>query len=324
LAAATAAPPRRACVSTTVPAGRDGPLPPEFGVALSKAQLAFDRDIPILINGDTGTGKEVAARHLHANGQRATGPFVALNCSSIPASLIESELFGYEPGAFTGAARTGMAGKLEQANGGTLFLDEIGDMPVDLQARLLRVLQERRVYRIGSQKERELDFSLVSATHRDLPSLIAGGLFREDLYYRVNGLRLKLPALRDRSDFERIVDRIVAEESGAGAPLTVDGATRRALRRHSWPGNLRELRQVLRLACAMADDGIIEPGHLPPEIGEPEAGTSPAAGSALEVAEREVFASKYAAHRGNISAVARSLGLARATVYRKLRDYRLI
>lgn len=323
LAASAGAPPPRPRVAAGS-AGRNNPLPPEFGVTLSKAQLAFDRDIPILINGDTGTGKEVVARHLHSHGRRAAGPFIALNCSSIPASLIESELFGYEAGAFTGAARAGMPGKLELANGGTLFLDEIGDMPVDLQTRLLRVLQERRVYRVGSQKERELDFSLVSATHRDLPSLITGGLFREDLYYRINGLRLKLPALRERSDFDRLVDRVVGEESGEGKPATLGDAARQVLRRHAWPGNLRELRQALRLACAMAGDGLIAPDHLPPEIAEPEAATLSPAGGALEVAEREVFARKYAAHRGNIAAVARSLGLARATVYKKLRDYRLI
>lgn len=300
------------------------PLPPEFDVALSKARIAFDRDIPILINGDTGTGKEVVSRHLHLGSRRAKGPFIALNCSSIPANLIESELFGYEPGAFTGAARNGMPGKLELANGGTLFLDEIGDMPVDLQARLLRVLQERKVVRVGSHIERELDFALISATHRDLPQEIAHGLFREDLYYRVNGLRLVLPGLSKRSDFDRVVDGIVAEESSPAAPLTLGPAARQILRCHAWPGNLRELRQVLKLACAMADDGVIEPGHLPSEMAPPAFARPLQDCAPLEQAEREVFAEKFAAHRGNISAVARTLGIARATAYKKLRDYQLI
>jgi transcriptional regulator of acetoin/glycerol metabolism len=304
--------------------GYESPLPPEFDVALSKARIAFDRDIPILINGDTGTGKEIVSRHLHQGSRRAKGPFIALNCSSIPANLIESELFGYEPGAFTGAARNGMPGKLELANGGTLFLDEIGDMPIDLQARLLRVLQERKVVRVGSHTERELDFALISATHRDLSQEIARGLFREDLYYRVNGLRLVLPSLSQRADFDRVVDRIVAEESSPAAPVTLGPAARQMLRRHAWPGNLRELRQVLKLACAMADDGVIEPAHLPPEMTPPSGAQPTHDDSPLEQAEREVFAEKFAAHRGNISALARTLGIARATAYKKLRDYQLI
>jgi transcriptional regulator of acetoin/glycerol metabolism len=307
-----------------LPIAEQGPLPQEFSVALSKAQLAFNRDIPILINGDTGTGKEVIAQYLHTHGRRAAGPFVALNCSSIPASLIESELFGYEPGAFTGAARNGMAGKLEQANGGTLFLDEIGDMPVDLQSRLLRVIQERRVGRVGGTTERELDFSLISATHRDLPSRIAAGLFREDLYYRLNGLRIKLPPLRERSDFNRIVERILAEETGDIGGLGITEAARHALKSYAWPGNIRELRQVLKLACAISNNGLIDLTHLPPEIAPPESGPDEPPGNPLELAERDVFASKFATHRGNIAAVARTLGLSRATVYKKLREYRII
>lgn len=304
-------------------AGGEGPLPLELNVALSKTLLAFNRDIPILINGQTGTGKEVVAKYLHEHGRRAKGPFVALNCSSIPTTLIESELFGYEPGAFTGAAKNGRAGKLELANGGTLLLDEIGDMPVDLQARLLRVIQERRVYRVGGSTERELDFSLISATHRDLSQLIAEGLFREDLYYRVNGLRIKLPPLKERSDFNRIVDRIIAEESDEAIALSTPA--RNTLKSHAWPGNIRELRQVLKLACAMTTNGIIEIAHLPAEITPPETDDSDElAGNPLELAERDIFASKFAAHRGNISAVARTLGLSRATVYKKLRDYRII
>ncbi len=303
----------------------EGPLPKEFNVALSKTQLAFNRDIPILINGETGTGKEVVAQYLHEHSRRAKGPFIALNCSSIPSNLIESELFGYEPGAFTGAAKSGMPGKLELANGGTLFLDEIGDMPVDLQARLLRVIQERRVYRVGGATERELDFSLISATHRDLPQRIAEGLFREDLYYRVNGLRIKLPPLKERSDFNRIVDRIIAEEADDASAITLSAPALNILKRHAWPGNIRELRQVLKLACAMSTNGIIEIAHLPPEMMPSDTDESQQlTGNPLGCAERDVFASNFAVHRGNISAVARTLGLARATVYKKLRGYGII
>ena len=312
-------------VGNPSPQASDGPLPQNFNVLLSKTLLAFDRDIPILINGETGTGKEIVACYLHEHSRRAKGPFIALNCSSIPTNLIESELFGYEPGAFTGAAKSGMPGKLELANGGTLFLDEIGDMSVDLQARLLRVIQERRVYRLGGSAERKLDFSLISATHRDLPQRIAEGLFREDLYYRVNGLRIKLPALKERADFNRIVDRIIAEEADDASTITLSGPALNILKHYAWPGNIRELRQVLKLACAMSTNGTIEIAHLPPEIMPSDTDDSQQlTGNPLELAERDVFASKFTAHRGNISAVARTLGLARATVYKKLRDYRII
>lgn len=299
-------------------------LPPELEAELAKARKAFNCDLPVLINGETGTGKEVMARWLHANGPRASGPFVAIDCSSIPAGLIESELFGYEPGAFTGASRHGMAGKLQQASGGTLFLDEIGDMPLELQARLLRVVQERKVSRIGSSKELPLDFSLVSATHRDLPAMILHGEFREDLFYRINGYRLSMPALRTRSDFSRVVDRLLTEHPQPdGSATRISAGAETLLRHHPWPGNIRQLSQVLRLACALTPTGTIEPCHLPEDIVQTTTAEIEPAGSPLAIAESQVIRNSLAANLGNISATARALGISRATLYKKLREYRI-
>ncbi|WP_020648075.1 sigma-54-dependent Fis family transcriptional regulator [Solimonas variicoloris] len=289
---------------------------------MATAQRAFNREVPILIGGETGTGKEVLARRLHANGPRRDGPFVAVNCSAIPAGLIESELFGYEAGAFTGARRGGMAGKFEQAHGGTLFLDEIGDMPLELQARLLRVLQERELTRLGGGRPLALDFSLVCASHRDLAALIARQQFRSDLYYRINGFRVCLPPLRERTDVAELIEQLLAEEAAPQAPPRLDAAARAALLRHAWPGNIRELRQALRLGVALAEDGVIGVDQLPAEI--VAAAPSPAAAGLLERAEAEAVRGAMQRHAGNVSAAARSLGVARATLYRKLRQFGLL
>jgi len=183
-----------------------------------KVQRVLDRDIPLLILGETGTGKELLARAVHQDSNRAKQPFVAVNCASIPESLIEAELFGYEDGAFTGARRKGACGRIVQANGGTLFLDEIGDMPHALQARLLRVLQERCVTPLGSQKSIAVDIAVIGATHRNLREMIEAGAFREDLYYRLNGLVVRLPALRERSDLALVARRILLAQCPDGAP----------------------------------------------------------------------------------------------------------
>ena len=172
--------------------------------------------MPLLLNGETGSGKEAFAKAVHLAGPRAEQAFVALNCAAIPETLIESELFGYRGGSFTGARKEGMRGKLQQADGGTLFLDEIGDMPLALQTRLLRVLEERRVVPLGGEPE-DVDVRLISATHRDLAELVADGRFREDLYYRLNGMVVSLPPLRERSDREELLDYLLAEEARASA-----------------------------------------------------------------------------------------------------------
>ncbi len=232
---------------------------------IAKARKALDRDLPLLILGETGTGKEMLARAFHDDSRRAAQPFVAVNCASIPESLIEAELFGYEDGAFTGARRRGAAGKLLQAHGGTLFLDEIGDMPLALQARLLRVLQERRVTPLGSAKSIPVDVTLIAATHCNLRQMIEAKAFREDLYYRLNSLVLRLPALRERSDLGALVRSILAAQGGTPPRLAPRVVQR--LHAHRWPGNVRELANVLRTACVMATgEPLIDCSHLSDEF----------------------------------------------------------
>lgn len=295
--------------------------------ALHVALRAYERDIPVLINGETGTGKDVLARTLHERSSRSGGPFVAINCASIPSGLIESEFFGYEDGAFTGAKRGGAAGKFEIAKGGTLFLDEIGDMPIDLQGRLLRVLQERSFCRLGSARPIPLDVRIVAATHRHLGELVAEGSFRQDLYFRVNGVRVGLPALRDREDLEDLINQILRHESPTSSRPNLSKEVRNALLHHPWPGNIRQLENALRIALVFCDGGDrIELSHLPEEIleGVPVAhrvGSSRRRGTeqSLRDAELDTVRAALARSGGNISEAARRLGVTRATLYRKLR-----
>jgi len=262
---------------------------------------------------------------------------VAVNCAAIPEGLIESELFGYEEGAFTGARRKGAPGKILQANGGTLFLDEIGDMPLSLQARLLRVLQERTVTPLGSTRPYPVDVGLVCATHRRLRELINQGHFREDLYYRLNGFVLTLPPLRERTDLLELVHRLIEGETRGGERVEISGEVMELFRRHSWPGNLRQLHNLLRTALAMVDsDGCITRDHLPDdfleEFGDTGVGgvvpqlslssaveyLAPVAPGSLEDLETTAIQRAVEFHRGNISAAARELGISRNTLYRKL------
>ncbi len=239
----------------------------QVAAVVRKLQMVLDRDIPIMILGETGTGKDILAQAIHNDSGRTSRPFVSVNCASIPETLIESELFGYEEGAFTGARRKGSPGKILQANGGTLFLDEIGDMPTQLQARLLRVLQERRVNPLGSGKEYEVDVAIVCATHRNLKDLIARGQFREDLYYRLNGLVVKLPALRDRTDFDIVVRKVLNSLCENGPSLVIGSRVMDLFRRYHWPGNFRQLHNVLRTAVALVGcSGSIEVEHLPDDF----------------------------------------------------------
>ncbi|WP_334119677.1 sigma-54-dependent Fis family transcriptional regulator [Limnobacter sp.] len=239
---------------------------PQVARIIEKVGKVIDKDIPILILGETGTGKEILAQAIHNDSPRQDKPFVAVNCASIPETLIESELFGYEDGAFTGAKKKGSQGRILQANGGTLFLDEIGDMPISLQARLLRVLQERVVTPLGSQKSIPVNLQVICATHRNLRDQIATGHFREDLYYRLHGLVVRLPALRERTDLQKIIQRILENESH-NPRIRVSTEVMKAFTTHSWPGNIRQLTNILRTASVMTDEHeTIEWDHLPDDF----------------------------------------------------------
>jgi transcriptional regulator of acetoin/glycerol metabolism len=294
---------------------------------IERVRRVVGRDIPVLIQGETGTGKELLARAIHNASPRARGPFVAVNCASIPEGLIESELFGYEEGAFTGARKRGCPGKIVQADGGTLFLDEIGDMPLALQARLLRVLQERVVTPLGSTRAQPVDVAIVCATHRRLKDAIAAGTFREDLYYRLNGLTVTLPPLRERTDLETLVERVLASLGAEAAGVRVAPEVLGMFRRHRWPGNVRQLASLLRTAVAMLDGGReLQRHHLPEdfldeveEVAGPPAATAGPAGLAcgpLDSLKVAAIERALAEHGGNVSAAARVLGISRNTIYR--------
>lgn len=297
---------------------------------VERALRVLNKRLDVLLVGESGTGKEWFARAMHAASTRAGAAFVAVNCAAIPESLIEAELFGYREGAFTGARAKGARGKIMQADGGTLFLDEIGDMPLALQTRLLRVLGEREVTPLGAEHPIPVDLQVICATHHNLPNLIAGGQFRLDLYHRLCGFTIELPALRERADRALLVDVIAQEEARAlgVSSATIAPAARALLVGHHWPGNIRQLRHTLRAALALADGMPIEPAHLPPELADagahpplPTPAAAPAAAGwrAAEIThERETLLDALRAHRWNVSATARSLQLCRATVYRRM------
>jgi transcriptional regulator of acetoin/glycerol metabolism len=290
---------------------------------VERVSKVIGKPIPVLIGGETGAGKEMLARAIHRDSPRRDGPFVAVNCASLPETLIESELFGYAQGAFTGAAKRGATGKIAQANGGTLFLDEIGDMPLTLQSRLLRVLQERVVEPLGAARATPVDFMLICASNRKLREQVAAGAFREDLYYRVNGLSVTLPPLRERTDLRAIIDRLLAGDDCAGRTVGIADDVLALFARHRWPGNLRQLSNVLRTACAMLDehDTQICIGHLPRDFLEEldDAPTPPASAARLADIAVSAVTAALDKHGGNVSAAARALGVSRTTVYRKLR-----
>ncbi|MBR9885012.1 MAG: sigma-54-dependent Fis family transcriptional regulator [Oceanospirillales bacterium] len=285
---------------------------------LQMAIRALNNDIPVLLTGETGSGKEVAARALHLAGNRRSAPFVAVNCAAIPEGLIESELFGYREGAFTGSRRGGMVGRFQQANGGVLFLDEIGDMPLSLQARLLRVLQERRVAPLGGGEEVALDIALIGATHRNLKQMVADGLFREDLYYRLNGVSVRLPALRDRSGFgglcAQLLGRMGREE------VSIDPDLLERFESYAWPGNVRQLEMVLRVALAFMepDETLLSETHISDEFLE-ELEAEPALTGTLQASQEFLIRQALEQHEGNVTAAADTLGISRATLYRRLK-----
>ncbi|BBB69151.1 sigma-54-dependent Fis family transcriptional regulator [Undibacterium sp. YM2] len=293
--------------------------------AIDKLKRVIGRDISILVTGETGTGKELLAQAVHNDSPRKSGPFVAVNCASIPETLIESELFGYEDGAFTGARKKGNVGKILQANGGTLFLDEIGDMPLNLQARLLRVLQERMVTPLGSSKSIPVNLALICATNRNLREMIGKGEFRDDLYYRLNGLVVRLPPLRERTDLDVVIAKVLATES-EGRQYRIAPAVMQLFHAHGWPGNFRQLTNLLRTAIVMTDaDMEIRLEHLPEDfledmdvVQKPAAMALSQTPASLDALEMDAIQQTLQQHQGNVTAAAKALGVSRNTIYRKL------
>lgn len=283
--------------------------------------------LPVLLLGETGSGKDTLAKVLHGEGERREKPFVAFNCAAVPESLIDSELFGYGVGAFTGAKREGNLGRLQQADGGTLFLDEIGDMPLSLQTRLLRVLESGEVSPLGSAKTEHIDIAIIAATNNDVRKAVAEGRFRQDLYYRLAGVVVELQPLRERTDLEAIAQRLLSVEAKA-PPAKLSGAAVAALMRHSWPGNLRELKFVLQRAQWVCEDGVIMAEDLAlPEVGSEQDAVVddavPAPGESLHRAERKVIIETLALYGSDVTRAARALDMSRATLYRKIKQHGL-
>ena len=300
------------------------------------AKRVMNKDIPIMLLGETGTGKEVFAQAIHNESSRFKNSFVALNCASIPETLLESELFGYAEGAFTGAKQEGMKGKILESDGGTLFLDEIGDMPAQHQTRLLRVLAEKEIMPLGGGAPIPVDLHVICATHCNLQELVAENHFREDLYYRLNGISLSLPPVRKRSDKASLIYSAFKVEAGYAASKTTIGEdAMEVLLTYSWPGNIRQLRNVLRYALALNDSGVITAFELPPEIKAqaahndlPAAGLTPATNSNFkqraELTEVNEILEALLEYKWNITEAAKSLGIGRATIYRKMKKHKIV
>jgi len=307
---------------------------------LACGRQLFAKQVPILLQGATGTGKEAFAKNLHRGSLWSDKPFVTVNCAAIPESLIESELFGYTRGAFTGASKEGRVGKILQSNGGTLFLDEIGDMPLMLQTRLLRVIEEREVVPLGSEQAIPVNLHVISATHRDVLQMIQNGEFREDLYYRLNGVTLHLPLLRDRGDKAELIRTLLREENDGQDVIKIDEEAFAKLMDYAWPGNIRQLRNALRTGSALCRDGVIRAPNLPQEIldtaprpmpaatahtdAAPAAGTEGSPSAALREAECAALLRELERMRWNISRTAQTLGISRNTLYRKIHKHRIL
>jgi sigma-54 dependent transcriptional regulator, acetoin dehydrogenase operon transcriptional activator AcoR len=317
-------------LSLTDLAGND----PQMLRNLRNAQRVADSTVSVLVHGPTGSGKEAFAKALHKASPRAERPFVAVNCAAIPESLIESELFGYVSGAFTGARRDGMRGRIVQSSGGTLFLDEIGDMPLLMQTRLLRVLEDHEVTPLGSESTIDVDLRVICASHRDLRDMIARNQFREDLYYRLNGITLELPSLARRRDIESLIRKCIANESAEGEVIAIEGVALELLLSHDWPGNIRELRNAIRSALAICEQRTIRVGDLPVDIKPRQMKalprlmdnnrTSSAAvcpEAPLQAAERDALIRAIEEQHGHMTAVAAQLRISRNTLYRKIKRY---
>lgn len=299
----------------------------------------LDRDISLLLLGETGVGKDTFAKAIHIESNRASKPYVAVNCAAIPETLLASELFGYAPGTFTGGLKAGRVGRIAASNGGTLFLDEIGDMPIDLQAHLLRVLEEREVSPLGAAEPISVDVRIICATHRDLPQLVETGRFRRDLYYRIKGAQIVISPLRERSDISELVDSIIEDELGADKEkIRISSEVHDLFRSYDWPGNLRELKNVIRWILSVHNDHEITLEHLPEELlawtPRGDASRQAAEGwkgpssatleDAYERVEYEKIIDALKATKWCITTAAQDLGISRATLHRKIRKYGIV
>jgi DNA-binding NtrC family response regulator len=287
----------------------------------------------VLLLGESGTGKELVAQALHEASQRAANPLVVVDCASLPETLFESELFGHERGAFTGA-NTSKPGLVEAASGGTLFLDEVGDIPLPMQVKLLRLLESGTYRRVGSTELRRTDVRVVSATHRNLKAMMADGRFREDLYYRLSTFPISLPALRERVDDIPMLAVSLLARVAPQRRMSLSAGALALLQRHAFPGNVRELRNVLERASLMADGASIEPVHVERALGSDDssssaqaglanaapAASSPAADASLRSVERTALLAQLNTHRGSRAELARKLGISERSLYRKLRN----
>lgn len=290
-----------------------------------------DKNYPVLVCGKTGTGKELVARALHSESSHADGPFICINCAAIPKELFESELFGYAPGAFSGAQKDGKAGQIELADNGTLFLDEIGDLPLHVQVKLLRVLENKRIMRVGSTEEQVVQFRLVTATNRNLEDMVRKGTFREDLYYRINTLRITLPSLAKRTEDIVPIAHSILARLGHGSMRFTERAVR-VLEANPWPGNIRQLYNTLVHASIHSAGNIIDVDGLPDEVvgqsersdrtqGLPESMTLAAY---MDFCEAGFLRRMLGKSRGNMTALAKSLGISRVTLYSKLKKHNIL
>jgi DNA-binding NtrC family response regulator len=298
---------------------------PAIRALREQAMRVASSDKPVLIQGETGSGKGVLAGWLHANGPRSEECFLDLNCAGLSRELLETELFGHEKGAFTGAVAS-KAGLLEVADRGTFFLDEIGDMDAAVQPKLLKVLEEKRFRRLGDVRDRQVDVWLIAATHQDLATLVEEKRFRSDLYFRISTLRLRLPPLRERVEDIRILAeefllRIASELPRS--PLTLSPAALSRLEQHSWPGNIRELRNVLERAALLSSRSVLEAGDLGFDV-ERGAAADALAGLTLREAERRLIERALADERGNVEAAAARLGISRSSLYQRIQKYGIV
>jgi transcriptional regulator of acetoin/glycerol metabolism len=299
----------------SVPVAPNATCDPRVSKALLQGSRLLEKNIPLLILGETGTGKEVLVKALHAASSRASQPLVAVNCAAIPSELVESELFGYERGAFTGANQKGNPGLIRKADQGVLFLDEIGDMPLATQARLLRVVQERCIQPLGSGEPLPVDLRIVCATHADLRAQVKAGKFREDLYYRLAGMTVTLPPLREREDKRELILQLWEQHREPGQTAGLSEALVQALVSHPWPGNLRQLSGVIQVALAMAENDRVELTHLPQDILDELVPPRPT----LSLASVTDLGELLEASDGNITRLAKRLGVSRNTLYKRLK-----